>query len=100
MRARGREKRTQLVFPAASRPSMRRRISLDPKILPIILEIWPPMPAVASATTWEGKNRRSSRFLRTASNCYVRNRLDLREDGGCGAVRKLGGKFSERLSTR
>ncbi len=32
-----------LVFPAASNPSMSRRISLDPKILPIILDIWPPM---------------------------------------------------------
>lgn len=34
-----------LVFPAASKPSMSRRISFDPKILPIILEIWPPMMA-------------------------------------------------------
>lgn len=32
-----------LVFPAASRPSMSRRISLDPKILFIILDIWPPI---------------------------------------------------------
>ena len=32
-----------LVLPAASRPSMRSRISRDPKILPIILEIWLPM---------------------------------------------------------
>lgn len=32
-----------LVFPAASSPSMRRRISLDPKILPMILETCPPM---------------------------------------------------------
>jgi hypothetical protein len=28
-----------LVFPAASRPSMSRRISRDPKILPNILDI-------------------------------------------------------------
>ena len=35
-----------LVFPAASRPSMSRRISFDPKILPIILEICPPIFAV------------------------------------------------------
>ena len=34
-----------LVFPAASRPSMRRRISLEPNILPIIFEIWLPMMA-------------------------------------------------------
>ena len=27
-----------LVFPAASRPSMRRRISRDPKILPMIFD--------------------------------------------------------------
>ncbi len=32
-----------LVFPAASRPSINRRISFDPKILPIIFEIEPPM---------------------------------------------------------
>jgi hypothetical protein len=35
-----------LVFPAASRPSISRRISFDPKILPIILEICPPILAV------------------------------------------------------
>ena len=38
-----REEGDVLVFPAASSPSMRRRISLDPKILPIILETCPPM---------------------------------------------------------
>lgn len=38
-----------LVFPAASRPSINRRISFDPKILPIILEICPPIPAVLAA---------------------------------------------------
>lgn len=32
-----------LVFPAASRPSMRILISLDPKILAITLETWPPI---------------------------------------------------------
>lgn len=32
-----------LVLPAASRPSISSRISLDPKILPIIFEIEPPM---------------------------------------------------------
>ena len=32
-----------LVFPAASKPSMSRRISLDPKILPMIFETWPPI---------------------------------------------------------
>ena len=32
-----------LVFPAASRPNISRRISLDPKTLAIILEIDPPM---------------------------------------------------------
>lgn len=32
-----------LVLPAASSPSMSRRISLDPKILFIILDIWPPI---------------------------------------------------------
>ncbi len=37
------EKLNELVFPAASNPNMSNRISLDPKILPIILEIWPPM---------------------------------------------------------
>lgn len=37
-----------LVLPAASRPSIRRRISLDPKILAIILEIEPPMAAPVS----------------------------------------------------
>lgn len=31
-------RRNVLVLPAASRPSMSRRISRDPKILPIILE--------------------------------------------------------------
>lgn len=34
-----------VVLPAASRPSMSRRISFDPKILPIILESWPPIVA-------------------------------------------------------
>lgn len=33
----------ELVFPAASSPSMSRRISLDPKILPIIFDICPPI---------------------------------------------------------
>ena len=32
-----------LVFPAASKPSMSRRISLDPKILLMIFETEPPM---------------------------------------------------------
>ena len=32
-----------LVFPAASRPSISSRISLDPKILPIIFDIDPPI---------------------------------------------------------
>lgn len=32
-----------LVFPAASNPNMSNRISFDPKIFPIILEICPPM---------------------------------------------------------
>ena len=32
-----------LVFPAASKPSMSRRISLDPKILPMIFETEPPI---------------------------------------------------------
>lgn len=32
-----------LVFPAASRPNIRRRISFDPKIFPMILETWPPI---------------------------------------------------------
>lgn len=36
-----------LVFPAASSPSISRRISLDPKILPIIFEIEAPIVAVA-----------------------------------------------------
>ena len=34
-----------VVLPAASSPSIRRRISFDPKILPITLEIWPPIVA-------------------------------------------------------
>jgi len=34
-----------LVFPAASRPSIRSRISREPKILPMILDTWPPMAA-------------------------------------------------------
>lgn len=38
-----------LVLPAASRPSMSRRISREPKILPIILEIWLPMLMVWAA---------------------------------------------------
>lgn len=33
----------ELVFPAASSPSMSRRISLDPKILPITFDICPPI---------------------------------------------------------
>jgi hypothetical protein len=32
-------------LPAASRPSIRRRISFDPKIFPMILETEPPMLA-------------------------------------------------------
>ena len=35
-----------LVFPAASKPSMSRRISLDPKILPMIFETEPPIFAM------------------------------------------------------
>lgn len=35
-----------LVFPAASRPNMSRRISLDPKILPMIFDTCPPILAV------------------------------------------------------
>lgn len=35
-----------LVFPAASRPSINSRISLDPKILAIILDIEPPILSV------------------------------------------------------
>ena len=35
-----------LVFPAASNPSMSRRISRDPKILPMILETEPPIAVV------------------------------------------------------
>ena len=37
---------TQLVFPAASSPSMSRRISLDPKILPMSLETDPPIVGI------------------------------------------------------
>lgn len=37
-----------LVLPAASRPSMRRRISFDPKTLPINLDTWPPMIIVVN----------------------------------------------------
>jgi hypothetical protein len=36
-----------LVLPAASKPNMSRRISLDPKILFIILEIEPPILSLA-----------------------------------------------------
>ena len=32
-----------LVFPAASKPSMSRRISLDPKIFPMIFDTCPPI---------------------------------------------------------
>jgi hypothetical protein len=35
----------RLVFPAASRPSIRRRISLFPNNLSITLDSWPPMVA-------------------------------------------------------
>jgi hypothetical protein len=45
-RSRRRHRAVLLVFPAASRPSISRRISLDPKILPIIFEIEAPMTAV------------------------------------------------------
>ena len=38
-----------LVFPAASRPSMSSRISRDPKILPIIFDIWLPMVVLVAA---------------------------------------------------
>ena len=41
------EERRILVFPAASNPSMSRRISLDPKILFIIFDTCPPMATVA-----------------------------------------------------
>ena len=48
-----------LVFPAASSPSMSSRISFDPKILAIILDICPPMvtdvDAVPCATAVSGK---------------------------------------------
>ena len=42
-----------LVFPAASRPSINRRISLDPKILPIIFEIEPPMMSECACLGYE-----------------------------------------------
>ena len=38
-----------LVFPAASKPSMSRRISLDPKILPMIFETEPPIAVTLMA---------------------------------------------------
>ena len=38
-----------LVLPAASRPSMSNRISRDPKILPIIFDIWLPMALMGAA---------------------------------------------------
>lgn len=41
--AKGMKKTHLLVFPAASRPSMSRRISRDPKILPMIFETEPPI---------------------------------------------------------
>lgn len=37
------EREIVLVLPAASNPSISKRISFDPKILPIILDIWPPI---------------------------------------------------------
>lgn len=37
------EETHSLVFPAASKPSMSRRISRDPKILPMIFETEPPI---------------------------------------------------------
>lgn len=37
--------RSLLVFPAASKPSIRIRISFVPKIFPIILDTWPPILA-------------------------------------------------------
>ena len=47
-----------LVFPAASRPNMSRRISFDPKILPIILETWPPMVGSYAYGVCRGRWRR------------------------------------------
>lgn len=38
-----------LVFPAASRPSINKRISFDPKILFINFEMFPPISAVLLA---------------------------------------------------
>ena len=50
--------RDVLVLPAASSPSMSKRISLDPKILPIILDMEPPMMRVLlpkQPRWWEGR---------------------------------------------
>lgn len=46
-----------LVFPAASRPSINRRISLDPKTLAIILDIEAPMMSAIRYTLlgWASK---------------------------------------------
>ena len=57
-----------LVFPAASRPSISRRISFDPKILPIILEICPPIFAVLGLPQqqlfgWREDSRTRARIL-------------------------------------
>ena len=45
-----------LVFPAASRPSMSRRISRDPKILLMILETEPPI--VVGWMAWDYSDSR------------------------------------------
>ena len=47
-----------LVFPAASKPSMSRRISLDPKILPMIFETEPPIVVMLIAYAYS-----DSRFI-------------------------------------
>ena len=49
---------SSLVFPAASKPSMSRRISLDPKILPMIFETEPPIVVMLIAYAYS-----DSRFI-------------------------------------
>lgn len=46
-----------LVFPAASKPSMSRRISLDPNIFPMIFEICPPIVVV-----WRSEGQLDEKF--------------------------------------
>jgi len=67
--------RNVLVFPAASRPSMSNRISLDPKILPSIFDNCPPI--VMYALPKQSLSRQYGRF-RSLDGCSTGNTAERR----------------------